>query len=391
MKDGNIGRRRFLFAAVIALVLAFPLTAAAWENGRKKPVPNHGRKWRIGYYEAGPWRDYQNNLIVTVKGLMKLGWIAGESIPPLPDRDDTSALWDWLGGDSRSRYLDFVKTAYWSSGWNEEVRKKKREDCIERLRNRELDLILALGTCAGQDLVNDRHAVPTVVMSTTDPIRSGIIKSHKDSGYDHVLVRCDPTRFIRQIRLFHDIIRFKNLGVVYEDTPDGRSYANLGDLRKVAGERGFAIVECIAQDKNLTLNETVSAYTACCRRLAPRIDAFYFTDHRGVHTSRLMEPLEELFRYKVPTWSNRGDVLVRHGVLMSVARRNLDHLGVFYAKTLARILNGAKPRQLNQVCREPFSLAVNVETARRIGYNVPRNVLKVANVLYDKIEIHTSK
>lgn len=350
------------------------------------PILNHGMKWRIGYYEGGPWQDYQANLTVTAKALMKLGWIEKQDFPLLPNRDDTKALWKWLSVDSRSKYLNFVEDAYWSAGWNEEVRKKNRAACLDRLRSKDLDVMLALGTCAGQDLVNNEHEVSTVVMSTTDPIRSGIIKSPYDSGYDHVLVRCDPTRYLRQIKLYHDIFRFKRLGVVYENTPEGISYANLGDLRKVGEERDFKILECVARDKNLTLNEAIDEFTACCKKLAPHIDAFYFTDHRGAHIDELSNPLEPLIKYRIPTWSNRGSVLVKHGVLMSIARYNLDHLGVFYSRALARIFNGSKPRSLNQIYKEPFKLAINLETARRIGYKVPRNVLSVANILYEKAE-----
>lgn len=61
---------------------------------------------------------------------------------------------------------------------------------------------------AGLKLATNDHKVPTLVISTTDPLAAGIIKSVDDSGLNHVHARVDPYRHKRQIRLFHDIIGF---------------------------------------------------------------------------------------------------------------------------------------------------------------------------------------
>jgi hypothetical protein len=71
---------------------------------------------------------------------------------------------------------------------------------------------------------------------------------------------------------------------------------------------------------------------------------------------------------------------------MSIAKKNFDYFSTYYGETIAKILNGARPRDLNQVFREPLKLSINIETARIIDYKVPNNVLKVADIVYDKIE-----
>ena len=77
---------------------------------------------------------------------------------------------------------------------------------------------------------------------------------------------------------------------------------------------------------------------------------------------------------------------VKYGVLMSIARKNYGYFSPYYGETIAKILNGARPRDLNQVLREPLKLSINIETAKIIDYKVPNNVLKVADIVYDKIE-----
>lgn len=178
------------------------------------PVNKEGDRWQIGYYEGGPWPDYQDTLLETVRALIDLGWMEKIQLPELQDNADTRSLWRWLCQNVSSNYLDFVEDAYWSANWDDSLREKNKRVCLDRLRGGTLDLILAAGTWAGQDLANNSHHVPTIVMSTSDPVAAGIIKSVDDSGFDHVVAECDPTRYKRQIQLFHDIVQFNRLGIV---------------------------------------------------------------------------------------------------------------------------------------------------------------------------------
>ena len=104
--------------------------------------------------------------------------------------------------------------------------------------------MIAMGTWAGKDLANNRHHTPMMVLSTSDPIGSGIIKSVEDSGLDHVHARVDPYRYERQVRIFHDLVTFKKLGVAYEDSVIGRSYAAVEMIENVAKERNFEVFHC---------------------------------------------------------------------------------------------------------------------------------------------------
>jgi hypothetical protein len=69
---------------------------------------------------------------------------------------------------------------------------------IKRLKeNKDIDLMIAMDTRAGQALANNDHAVPTIVCSSSDPVASKIILSAEDSGYDHIHAMVDPKRYIR--------------------------------------------------------------------------------------------------------------------------------------------------------------------------------------------------
>ena len=223
--------------------------AAEKKNFPVTPKTNKGKKWRIGYLEGGPYENYPDNLRALVTAFSDLGWTKKIDFPPPADSTDTKNLWAWISQNVKSDYLEFVPDAYWSDNWDKDkLRPANKIAVIERLnRKKDINLMLAMGTWAGQDLANKEHSVPTIVMSTSNPIASNISKSVDDSGYDHLNARVDPTRYERQIRIFYDIFHFKNLGVVLEEnTVEGRTYAAIDNIKKVANELGFKVITCHA-------------------------------------------------------------------------------------------------------------------------------------------------
>ncbi len=368
----------------LGCLIAFMLLATA---AHAAPTTNDGVRWRIAYYEGGPWVDYQGEFIALVDGLVALGWIEPFTWPPLSSPDDVRFLWGWLSANARSDFVEFVIDAFWSAEWDSQMRSANRADAIHRLATTgDIDLVLALGTWAGIDLANDEHSVPTLVMSTNNPIQAGIIRSAGDSGLDHIHARTDPDRYIRQLTVFHNMIGFERLGILYDDTPEGRTFAVLDDAETVARQMGFELVTCIAPDTDVTEPQAVENAAQCLGQLAPRIDAFLITSHLALTAEHLPNVLTPLFEHKVPTWALEGPDLVQRGALMAIQRAGYGAIGDFQASNVDAILNGARPRDLNQVFEEPKSIALNLEAARRIGFEIPPGLIAVADAVYDEIE-----
>jgi len=84
-----------LFAVLVGMS-AMPLDAMADSDASTAPRLNHGKKWRIGYYEGGPYRNYPINLRTIVAGLAGLGWMAPGDIPAYQDDSDSRKGWDYL-------------------------------------------------------------------------------------------------------------------------------------------------------------------------------------------------------------------------------------------------------------------------------------------------------
>lgn len=381
--------QRLLLILLVPLLLSIP--AADLQAGEAKPelvapTTNQGRKWRIGYVEAGPYQDYQAFLKAMLDGLSELGWLERKVYPPSLDEKETRTLWAWLATEARSGYLEFVADGYWSAGWDQEIRRQNKEAILARLNDKkDLDLMLVFGTKAGLDMVNDRHAVPAMVISASDPVEAGMVKSAEDSGFDHIHVTVEPNKYERQLYLFHEIVKFKKLGLAFDDSPTGRSYAALEYVKKVAADRGFQVLECHTLAANCTQQESEDSVAACCEKLAPQVDAFYITIQRGVTLESLPRMLQPLFKSRVATFAQSTSQEVKHGALLSLAQEDYQNIGRFEAKTLARILNGEKPRRLPQVFEDTQEIAVNLEAARRIGFRFPVDVLAGAKEVYETI------
>lgn len=347
----------------------------------KKP---DGSRWRLGYVESGEYPDYPATLAAVIQGLQRLGWLTLDA--GIPDNLSGQELWIWLSQHTQSRYLEVVQDAWWQPGnFDAEKRAPMRQAIAQRIeQNHDIDLIIAMGTWAGQDMRQIGPPVPTIVGSTSDPLASRIADSATDSGRDNLHTRIEPERYQRQVRLFHEIVPFKELGIVYEDSEAGRSYAAVAAVEQVGQELGFSIQHCHAQSNSITTEQAIANALACYQQLADQnVNAIYVTTHRGVTSASIRSIAHILEEAKIPSFSMAGSSQVKQGILLSLAQADVSYVGLFHAETIARVFNGAKPRQLSQLWVDPPKIALNLGTARIIGFDPPVDILLAADEVYE--------
>ncbi|NMQ19413.1 ABC transporter substrate-binding protein [Candidatus Competibacter phosphatis] len=349
------------------------------------------KKWRIAYYQGGNSYAYYPYLAAVVKGLIDLGWIERIELPIIVDKDPKK-LWSWLGQNIKSPYIEFPIDAFFNANWSNTTRIEVVNTILERLnKKKDIDLIIAMGTWAGKDLANNKHNTPTMVMSSTDPKNSGIIESNEDSGQDHLFARVDPNRWERQVRIFYNTIGFKKLGIAYEDSPLGKTYAAIDVIESLAKEKNFQIVRCFTKDDIPDKEQAGQSVVKCFENLAPQVDAIYVVIQQGVNSTTIPKLVSIANRYRIPTFSQQGSDEVKAGLLMSIAREGgFAPVGRFLAVSMAKILNGAKPRELNQIFEEAPTIALNLKTAEIIGLYLKAEILAAADEIYQDITIPTS-
>jgi ABC-type uncharacterized transport system substrate-binding protein len=365
------------------------LTASAnAQDFSSRPQAQPEKRWRIAYYQGGEYKDYYEYLYAMSKGLSQLGWIEPLSLPDFPEKD-SKKLWQWLSFNVKSPYLEFVADGFYSADWDNMARQKVRNRLLARLNySKDIDMIFAMGTWAGQDLANNLHSVPTVVISSSDPLRSSIIQSLEDSGYDHLFTSYDPELLPQQIQVFHKLIGFKKLGIPYENTLNGRSYAGMKLFEQASAELGFEIVPCYTLSDIADQQLAEQSVIECFDKLAPKVDAIYISDQGGVNARTTPKLVEIANKYAVSTFAQDGELDVRYGFLLSLIRRSgFGPEGIFLAENVGRIINGAKPRNLKQLFEGSFRMVMNMKTAENIGLYINADLLATADKLFWQIEL----
>ncbi|SMD05373.1 ABC transporter substrate binding protein [Sporomusa malonica] len=373
----------------LSIFTMFPGEISNGKDGKELPHTNNGKPWRIAYCESGEFVNYASTLHALANGLAELGWLNAQGLPYTQGQKESRMMWDWLAQHSEGRYIEFVADAYYSlEKMSADERAATAQQIIRRLNERQdIDMILVMGTGAGQLLANDQHKVPMLVFSSSNAVQAGIIQSVSDSGRDHVWAHMEPARYQRQIEIFHDLFAFKKLGMVYDDSPEGRVYAALEDVKKVAAERGFTIASVSVKDKQNNREahrqQMLNAYNTL---VDEGVDAVYCSLYLDRDVTELSELFAPLYSKHIPTFAQMGVAEVRNGALLSVYRADFVGFGKFAAHTMAQVFHGEKPRNLLQVFENTPSIVLNLEVAEKVGYNPPFEVFLVTDEIYQKIE-----
>jgi ABC-type uncharacterized transport system substrate-binding protein len=339
---------------------------------------------RVALVVGGPFKTYQKVFQGLLKGLEERGLIVDGDVPVPEDHEDLASMWAWISAQDEGNRLVFPADAFYSAEWKQEERALVRQRLRERLREKgDIDFILALGTWAGQDFSTEGIHVPVLVASVTNAVDAGIIASPYDSGRDNLAAFIEIGQYGRQVRVFHEIFDFAKLGIVYEDTPSGRSSVDLSTIEETARDLDVELVRCTAAFDIKEANLAADRLRDCHGRLVEQgVDAVYLMYNRGLMPERMEEVLAPLVRASVPTFAQQGADAVAQGALISISQSNLLDEGRIVAAAMESILQGKKPRHLPQIFESTLSLAVNLRTAARIGWNLPLDILAAVDEFY---------
>lgn len=344
------------------------------------------KKWRIIYVEGGGYTDYQQILAATVSNMAKLGLIENGNVPTPVGTNSTKPMWEWLAMNAGGKNIEFVKDGYYSANWDDTQRKANKKAILDRIHNRkDVDMIFAYGTAAGLDMATNEHSVPTFSMSVTDAVQAGIVQSVEDSGLDHVHAQIETGRYERQVAVFHDVFKFKRLGIPYEDSPEGRATVALPALEKAAAELGVELVRCTAPlyaEPETSFNNLYQ----CLQELSSTSDAIFLTTNSGMQWDRMTDLLQPLIDARIPSFSQSGMDETRLGVLMSLAQQSFDSEGACGAESVLAVMQGAKPREVDQRFAGPLGLAINLKMAMLIGWDPPFEVLAAVDKVFQDIK-----
>lgn len=282
----------------------------------------------------------------------------------------------------RNVTVEYPEALHVSPGWNATT--SETEAYAKKLLQSDADIIIAAGTSAVNTLlsISDGNK-PIIGIALADPMAAGVMKTPTDSGRDDFNCEVIPNRWKNMYYVFHEIIGFKKLGVMYPEGKEGRIYAAVDDAEAVAAELGFELVHAVIP------SETEEDCSKGLDELHQQgADAFFISpllcfDWSVTDPSAL---IKKAHAYDMPTFARDGSHFVQGGALMGFATWDFTPTGEKLADTVQAVFAGKSPREVSMLGTSEPVIALNLQVARELGLDISFDLLLAADEIYEITE-----
>lgn len=232
------------------------------------------------------------------------------------------------------------------------------------LKNKNVDLVYAIGTPAAQAVANTTTDKPVLFAAVTDPKGAGLDKENVSGVSDYV----EAGELIDDLlKLYPEI---KVIGTMY-NTNEQNSKVQVDALEKALKERGLKL-----EKQGLTsINDIPQAIVS----LKTKVDAVVtVTDNLVVNAMPVVS--DNLNKEKIPSIAyDEGSV--KNGALMSKGV-NYKDLGKMAGDMAVNILKeGKTPKDLPYQKAQKLKILVNKKTAENLDLDLDNDVLKDAEII----------
>ena len=370
------------------------------KNGQNRVT----RPLRVICWEGGPYNEHVLLMQGLINELVRLGF-AKDAPRPRTVENNIDVHWNWLSenagsdsalknaalkedalkedasrGEERDRKRDlltFLKDGFYSANWDNRSREEVKKAIDERIRTvGDVDMIVVLDTNSLVDALSLELDIPVLAASITS-IEALLASMQNGAAKDNYLVLNETDRIRRLVTLAHKQFAFKRLGVVFDSGPSGRDMAGMTQLEQAAREYGFNLVTCSTKIWGESTKNLLKNLNHCPDRLVKKgMDALYVTPTPlEEHAWNMTEVFEPLRNNRIPTISHRGHNEVMMGALVGPGSKEQKAHGARMANIMIRLAQGEDPKDIDTVCTAQSVLALNMQTAVRIGWDPPLSVL----------------
>lgn len=155
----------------------------------------------------------------------------------------------------------------------------------------------------------------------------------------------DEDHKVYLLDLAHEILRFDRIGIIYENTEQGRKTADYAILQQAAEQKGFEILECRIPFSFLDPEQIKQELFACYGKLSLEIDALFVSSYYDTDPTLVRYLHNSLRFYKIPSVAFSGrinppEVSLLLGRRSDIVSGNQDSMSLY-----ADLLNGIKMHQ----------------------------------------------
>ena len=290
--------------------------------------------------------------------LPRIGYLSFAPITDAPSPERAA----FLDGLRDLGYIDrkTITIEYQSGEMNVEM----LPDAAEELVDRKVDLIVAAGTVAAVAAKNATKSIPVVMMFSSEPVASGLVKSLAKPG-GNVTGTANLSLGGKHVELMREVLpHLTRLAILINPTnPAARPF--VAGMTQAARNASIdvTIVEVSRPE------EFAQAYASLRNA---RADWLHVVDEPMI-SSRRAEWVAFASAARLPLSSDVGET-ARLGGLISYAPSSTEHY-LLAAVYVDKILQGAKPADLPVQEPTRYELILNLKTANTLGLTIPRSVL----------------
>lgn len=382
-------KMKWFFTAVVVILLTggvvFRFTEKAdAENAQTQEVV------RIGYAQSDEYSSFAQQLLILAMKLEEEGSIregfsekyANVNYDEEFTLGDTVTLWnDICDYNAEGAKYQFVREAFFDM---DVMPEKEYKTMVNRS---DVDLTFVMGTTPGVYFRKHEKENNFMVMLAADPIASRIVKSETEREIENSYALIDNTTYQRQIEAGHKLLKFKKMGIVYEDSESAREYSAINAIYEEAEKLGFEVVEekvkepVSKKDYSRYYKEVKEAYRALVEK---GIDTLYITVASIDYSKMLPELLNDcIIPNKIPTLAQDDVTPVASGALFGVSLVDYSEQADFIVTQMDRYAKEGVPfDQLDMVCECTPKIFLNYTTAEKIGFALSFEDLQMIDTIY---------
>jgi putative ABC transport system substrate-binding protein len=316
---------------------AFLLSVAAASLG--KPPIAHADQKLPGIGFLSPSEKSGPNHRAFVNRLAELGWIEGKTV---------QITWRWLG----QRYETLSSVA-------------------NELAAADLKVVVTQTQAVTLAMMKATQKTPIVFVGVRDPVQAGIVQSLNRPGGNVTGVTLAPTGEIvaKQFEVLKEIQpSLKRVIVLWN--PDAPVQATIVEqIRSIGSSIGIVVADYRISHSGDLQRAFEKAGEGQANAVITLVDSFSFENRSLIAQLAIEKRLITSFEV---------DDYVKAGGLVSYGLPYLDHYARG-AEFVSRILKGSLPKELPVEQPTRYQLAVNMNTAKQIGLELPVSLLARAD------------
>ena len=238
---------------------------------------------------------------------------------------------------------------------------------ISAIQKTQTDIIYVFGTTATKTVLARVKQTPVIFNIVSRPVGSGIISSWESSG-NNATGASNKVAVINQLRTLKQVVDFRRLGIIF-NPKEQNSLIQRNTVKRLENTLNFTLVQYKISNKADIPNRL--------RLLPEEVDAVFLPADSMIKFlgTGIMEIVN---RHGIPSLSTVGSMVPEDGVLLGFVPKYYE-LGRLAARKAILILGGTHPSDIPSSVIDYYNISVNMNTARKIGVQIPLSLLVMAN------------